>query len=417
MVNLTTSTEMPRGRGRQANKRAPRILPYTMPVTRSRSNINNNVNVESTPDRLAVSQRSMSSIVNNDPAPPASIQQVFQPTEPAITASMITGLQRSIDNLSSIVLTQGQRQRPLNADVIPTGTGSKSTQPPLLDLTSGNNNMADTSDNNNMEDNQIESLLDSTGDAPGDLPLVELVSPSIRRDIQAGKDVNLACLLIPGYKPQDGQRHVIVGDEAFSLRPLQDSRLNKSLTIQEFVAAFSIYKSIMCERYPSRLKELDTYQRSIIEMSWRFGGLSFYEYHRAFSARAAALLSYKRKINWAIRDNDLYCSIFAGHRANACTICNGLGHCTEFCPQTSSTSKKTNFSYRGDNTGPALPSTSHDKQGRPRIVVQGKEVCNNFNSPGGCKKFNCNFTHACLSCHSSDHHAINGRCMSKNSKN
>ena len=41
------------------------------------------------------------------------------------------------------------------------------------------------------------------GAVPADsLPQIDLVSPQLRQDILAGKDVNLAALLIPGYKGQ-----------------------------------------------------------------------------------------------------------------------------------------------------------------------------------------------------------------------
>ena len=53
--------------------------------------------------------------------------------------------------------------------------------------------------------------------------------------------------------------------------------------------AFGIYKSIMTEVYPQRQRELDAYERCITNMGIRYPGSGFYEYHRQFSAKAAAL--------------------------------------------------------------------------------------------------------------------------------
>ena len=35
---------------------------------------------------------------------------------------------------------------------------------------------------------------------------------------------------------------------------------------------------------------MDQYERDIVEMATQFGGTTFYDYHKAFSAKAAALL-------------------------------------------------------------------------------------------------------------------------------
>lgn len=69
-----------------------------------------------------------------------------------------------------------------------------------------------------------------------------------------------------------------------------DPRLNRKLSIEEFISAFGIYKNIMCEQFPHRRAELDLYERDVVEMSTRYGGSGFYEYHKQFSARSAAHL-------------------------------------------------------------------------------------------------------------------------------
>ena len=162
----------------------------------------------------------------------------------------------------------------------------------------------------------------------------------------------------------------------------------------------------MTEAYPVRRAELDTYQNDIIDMATRFPS-AFYEYHKAFSARAAAMLANNNlKIDWASRDTTMYCSIFAGHRASACTVCSSLTHSAPFCPQTfpsqvNRPGTKHQSNSRLDNS---LPTS--DVRGRPRVVFQGKEICNNFNATGGCTRLSCTFCHMCSICKSRNHPAF-----------
>ena len=85
---------------------------------------------------------------------------------------------------------------------------------------------------------------------------------------------------------------------------------------------------------PHRRQELDFYKRDIVDMSIRFGGFTFYDYHKAFSARAASLLlDHHIKIDWSYRDQNLFNQFFAGHKINPCQICNNASHSADFCPQ------------------------------------------------------------------------------------
>ena len=169
-----------------------------------------------------------------------------------------------------------------------------------------------------------------------DLPRVELVSPQLRQDILAGKDVNLASLLIPGYKGPGEleQRSLLIGQDVIPLKPLSDPRVNKALTITEFVRAFTVYKNVMCEVFPNREYELSCYLADIVEMASHFSGLTFYEYHKVFSAKAATWHAHGVSLDWSQRDTKLFTAMFAGHKANACSVCNSLSHHTSFCPLT-----------------------------------------------------------------------------------
>ena len=230
------------------------------------------------------------------------------------------------------------------------------------------------------------------------LPHVDIISPSMKRDIIMGKDVNLAALLIPGFKNDSGlTRHLVQGSEVIALKTQPDTRLNRALTLSEFIMAFAIYKNVMCEVYPHRRAELDAYERDVVEMSHRFGA-SFYEYHRAFSARAATLLTNSNiKLDWSQRDTKLFTTIFAGQKANSCASCGSLAHISEFCTQATS-------NHRQSKQNQKLSSGNTDVRGRPRIKHMGKEICNNFNSESGCKRGgSCMNSHICAECKQDSH--------------
>ena len=116
-------------------------------------------------------------------------------------------------------------------------------------------------------------------------------------------------------------------------------------------------------------------------MSAKFGGTSFYEYHKAFSARAAELLThYNVNVDWSRRDNNLICSIFAGHKANACSVCNSIAHTTEFCQHIAkSASSNLAPSSKSKKSSSAAPS-SNDRQGRAKsksaIILIHNQVAN-----------------------------------------
>ena len=74
----------------------------------------------------------------------------------------------------------------------------------------------------------------------------------------------------------------------------------------------------MCEVWDRR-KELDDYEVIVVGITSRIDGTAFYEYHRTFSARAAALIQQQNvKVDWGVRDNGLFCSLFVGQKSNVC---------------------------------------------------------------------------------------------------
>ena len=84
------------------------------------------------------------------------------------------------------------------------------------------------------------------------------------------------------------------------------SEISGSLSLGEFIIVFA-----SCEVMPHRREELDFYKRDIVEMAHRFERPQFYEYHKAFSAKAGALLHQRSiKVDWVVSDNGLYCTLF-----------------------------------------------------------------------------------------------------------
>jgi len=223
---------------------------------------------------------------------------------------------------------------------------------------------------------------------PESLPKKDVVSPSLRKQILEGKDVNLACLLISDYEISYKLKH----DNKF------DNRLSRNLTITEFMTAFGKYKRVMSSVYPQRRAELDDYEANILEIYNYYGSSKFYEYHKMFAAKSAAALREDNiVVDWSQRDKDLLYMIVAGSRTNECKMCGSFAHSTPFCHmqiQTKSTHNQT-ATFKDRET---------DIKNRPRIMADNKEICNNFNlSPKGCTRTQCPYYHVCIKCRAHTH--------------
>ena len=266
------------------------------------------------------------------------------------------------------------------------------------------------------------------GVASHNVPRVALVSPQLRNDILSGKDINLARLLIPDSEGFHQREIVISGGEAIPVRQRTDPRLLKNLNLSEFIKSFTIYKDVMVEGYPHRADELTIYLNEIIDMANDYGGTTFYQYHKHFSARAAALLlNHNTKVDWSIRDNDLYCKLFAGRRANSCSLCSSMAHATDFCPLSVYSAKQSQplkRPYEEGHSGykSSTSSTHRSKRQKYDTMGNGQEICIHFNTKGCSRGPSCPYAHACLAC-KSEHHsksecvqAQNGRTQSSHTQ-
>ena len=141
-------------------------------------------------------------------------------------------------------------------------------------------------------------------------------------------------------------------------------------------------------------------------MATRYSGKGFYEYHKSFSAEAAAHLKYSnKKVDWSLRNNKLLATIFVNHPTNSCNLCQSTLHMTAFCPNQLN-------KWRNQNPQGKSPSSHVDIRGRARIQFNGQEICNNFNTVRGCVNSRCRNAHVCLSC-KKEHSQLT--CNSKNS--
>ncbi|CAC5421700.1 unnamed protein product [Mytilus coruscus] len=136
------------------------------------------------------------------------------------------------------------------------------------------------------------------------------ISSSVIKTTQGNSDsmkVSAVFLLIPAHEnSSDAQQ--IEADGSILRFKSKDHRLQRDLSIQEYIEAFNIFKNIVCE-FEDRRVELEIFLQDIIEMATKFKGNIFYEYHKAFAKKAAAIkLTKGLTTDWSIRDEKLYSS-------------------------------------------------------------------------------------------------------------
>ena len=219
-----------------------------------------------------------------------------------------------------------------------------------------------------------------------------------KKDILEGKDINLATLLIPFYDCPTKYSVDANGIED-NVTGKPDIRLNRRLSIQEFIRAFGKYKRVMTSVFDDRGTERDAYEDDIIDIH-NFFDEEFYDYHKAFSAKSAVLLRTKKvKVDWGKRDRDLLSLISAGAHINTYRLCNMVDHTTQFFPL------QTFKSYINDKSR----NERSDRYERPRSFFDGKEICNNLSGNKGCTRTNCTFAHVCASCRIGGHPQLHCR--------
>ena len=230
------------------------------------------------------------------------------------------------------------------------------------------------------------------------LPVIEYIAPSLRKAIQEGKDVCLAHLLMP---PEHSASQYKDNHREFTSLYLKssDPRLHRSLSLPDFLLAIVRYLNVMTEVHPERRAELTHYLSFVVKLAVQFPPPLFYEYHKHFSRKAASILASQGwKIDWTVRDDDLYFQIFAGRRARTCDKCSSVDHSTDFCPAVLHADLKTEFfASSSSDLRSRFPSTSRARRS-PIMTNDQREVCFNFNGYRGCSNTACLRAHVCLKC-------------------
>ena len=221
------------------------------------------------------------------------------------------------------------------------------------------------------------------------LPEIDIVPENIRKDIVRGKYINLASLLMPVKERRftmSGAREINIEGVCTPLKTPTDNRLLKNLTSGEFIRAFTIYKTVVCEVYPFRRDELDKYMSNLVKMASDWPGFTFYQYHVEFSTRAAEYLEKHIKVDWGEMDYNIYARVTAGKKANSCGLCSAFDHSTPFCPMSS------------------------EKQGSSKVQSISTSACRFFNTARGCYRASCDYKHVCSACTSFKHGASSSSC-------
>lgn len=228
--------------------------------------------------------------------------------------------------------------------------------------------------------------------------MVEYVTPALRKAIQEGKDVSFVHLLMP---PEHSASQYKDDHKEFTSLYLKssDPRLHRPLSLSEFIFAFIRYMNITIEVHPERRAELTYYLSFVVKLAVQCPPPLFYEYHKNFSRKAASVLfAQNRRINWSVRDDELYFNIFAGRRSRTCEKCSAVDHSTDFCPSVFPADLKTNvFTASSHDLRSSIPFGCRVKR-TPVFTADQREICFNFNGFCGCFNNSCSRAHVCLKC-------------------
>ena len=147
-----------------------------------------------------------------------------------------------------------------------------------------------------------------------------------------------------------------------------------------------MYRRILRRKFPFRKRELQSYEIDIARIHARYGA-KFYDYHLAFSKKAAEAVKLGVLIYSALRDNDELMPIIGGTKVRQCEICQSTAHKTDFCDPRRRWQGYHSYG-RKDTSKEKERTPKTDKHARPIIMHDGKMVCINFNNQK-CDKRDC----------------------------
>ncbi|KAM3591216.1 uncharacterized protein V6R79_024713 [Siganus canaliculatus] len=197
------------------------------------------------------------------------------------------------------------------------------------------------------------------------------------------QDINLVSLILPS---PECDKSIASGDSFTTIFKSADPRLNKDLSIGQFLVAFGAYRDVICAVFPESRKELDAYLALVGDLNRKYAKNIFYLYHKAFSRKAALHISqFNTRLDWSVLDTELLVMIARGSQMISCHACGTSGRTAPLCPSVPF------------NPPSIKPSQSTDRQDRQVSIFNNTPICNNFNE-NICTFPTCHFLHICIFC-------------------
>ena len=217
--------------------------------------------------------------------------------------------------------------------------------------------------------NAVHQLIQPTPSAPinpGDI--AAHVDGKTRTAIVKGKYVDFVSLLHENSSVSSNVTDLLmltVNGESVPLA-VPSQRRSKRVPIASFdrwLAAFSVYCTILLTAFPHRAVEMFAYLNIIQSTHKKFLGLAWLAYDLDFRRQAAL----DPTLSWAKIHSQLYLEKFTGLSRSACSTCGGADHYSHACPL----------------------STHRDSPGT------FNEPCQKFNRGYPCITTPCSFPHRC----------------------
>ena len=196
-------------------------------------------------------------------------------------------------------------------------------------------------------------------------PLGTLVPLAIKEKIWNGNYVDMASLYVDNAvkilsASNNGAEVALVVEQGrVVLRP-SSARVSRKLdSIEKWTSAFHVFIAVFAIRHPGRVVELLRYAETIRTAALQFPGLGWRSYDEQFRLR----MEVNPARSWAAMDMELWVTVAA------------VG-----------------------SVAPAVAATSVPSRSQAQ-----KRICYAFNSPTGCRWFDCRYVHSCRRCAGGGH--------------
>lgn len=153
------------------------------------------------------------------------------------------------------------------------------------------------------------------------IPLHANISSRLHLKIFQGHYVNLISIIPPS--PEVDQ--CVAPAEGFSaILKASDPHMSKDLSIGQFLATFSVYRDMICSVYPNRQSEFVAYLALIADLHLKYSRSTFFQYHKAFAAKASATLAQSGlTLDWSILDTEILIMLT---QMASCHLRGSVGH-------------------------------------------------------------------------------------------